>query len=162
MDCSPAGFPVLHCLPKFAQTYVLPVGDTIQPSHPLPSPSLPAINLSQCRVFSNESIICIRWLKYWSFSFSISPFNEYSRLISFSMDRFDLPAVLGTPKSLLQHWVQKHQFLGAQFPYGPALTSILTTGKTIVLTRCNCIYIYKHIGTHTYVRKRFWKEIYFG
>ena len=63
---------------------------------------LPSIFLST-RVFSNESIPCIRWPKYWSFSFSISPFNEYSRLISFSMDRFDLLAVLGTLKSLLQH-----------------------------------------------------------
>ena len=119
---------------------------------------LPSI-FPSTRVFSDESILCIRWPKYWSFSFSISPFNEYSRLISFSMDRFDLPAVLGTPKSLLQHWVQKHQFLGAQFPYGPALTSILTTGKTIALTRWNCIYIYKHICTHICVRKRFWKGI---
>ena len=59
------------------------------------------------RVFSNESILCIRWPKYWSFSFSISPFNEYSRLNSFSMDRFDLPAVLGTLKSLLQHCISK-------------------------------------------------------
>ena len=67
---------------------------------------LPSIFLST-RVFSNESIPCIRWPKYWSFSFSISPFNEYSRLISFSMDRFDLLAVLGTLKSLLQHCSSK-------------------------------------------------------
>ena len=67
---------------------------------------LPSI-FPSTKVFSNESILCIRWPKYWSFSFSISPFNEYSRLNSFSMDRFDLPAVLGTLKSLLQHCISK-------------------------------------------------------
>ena len=100
----------LPCPPpslELAQTHAHRVGDAIQPSHPLPSPSLSAISLSQYRVFSNESILCIKWPKYWSFSFSISPFNEYSRLISFSMDRFDLPAVLGTLKSLLQHCSSK-------------------------------------------------------
>ena len=66
------------------------------------------------RVFSNESVLCIRWPKYWSFSFNISPSNEYSRLISFRMDWLDLLAVQGTLKSLLQHQVQKHQFFGAQ------------------------------------------------
>ena len=102
-----SGSPVLHHLLELAQTHAHRVGDAIQPSHPLPSPSVPAINLSQYRVFSNESILCIKWPKYWSFSFSISPFNEYSRLISFSMDRFDLPAVLRTLKSLLQHCSSK-------------------------------------------------------
>ena len=68
--------------------------------------------LPQIRVFSNESALCIRWPKYWSFSFSISPFNEYSGLISFRMDWLDLLAVQGTLKSLLSNTtVQKHQFL---------------------------------------------------
>ena len=65
-------------------------------------------------VFSNKSVLCIRWPKYWSFSFSISPSNEYSGLISFKMDWLDLLAVQGTLKSLLQHHIQKHQFFGAQ------------------------------------------------
>ena len=74
---------------------------------------LPSIVLS-IRVFSNESVFHIRWPKYWSFSFSISPSNEYSGLISFSMDWLNLLAVQGTLKSLLQHTVQKHQFFCTQ------------------------------------------------
>ena len=77
------------------------VGDAIQPSHPLLSPFLPAFNLSQHQGLSNESFLCIRWPKYWSFSFSISPSNECSGLISFRMDWLDLLAVQGTLKSLL-------------------------------------------------------------
>ena len=73
----------------------------IQPSHPLSSPSPPTFNLSQHRVFSNDSVLRIRWPKYWSFSFSISPSNEYSGLIAFRIDRFDLLAVQETLKSLL-------------------------------------------------------------
>ena len=72
---------------------------------------------------------------YWSFSFSISPFNEYSGLISFSIDRFDLLAVQGTLKSLLQHRSLKASVPQCSVSYGPALTSILTAGKTIALTR---------------------------
>ena len=88
--------------------------DAIHPSHPLLSP-FPTFNVSQHhpRVFSNESVLHIRWPKYWSFSCSISPSKEYSGLISFRIDWFDL-AVQGTLKSLLQHTVQKHQFFGAQ------------------------------------------------
>ena len=67
------------------------------------------------RVFSNESVLCIRWPKYWSFSFSISPSNEYSGLISFRMDWLDLLAVQGTLKSLSNTTVQNHQFFGTQF-----------------------------------------------
>ena len=87
------GIPVHHHLSKFTQTHVHWIGDAIQPSHPLMSPSVPTFNLSRVRVFSNESILHIRWLKYWSFSFSISPFNEYSGLISFRVDWVDLLAV---------------------------------------------------------------------
>ena len=72
------------------------------------------------RVFSNESVLCIRWPKYWSFSFIISPSNEYSGLISFRINWLDLPAVQGTRKSLLQH----HNFSALSFLYSPTLTSI--------------------------------------
>ena len=85
MDCSMPGFPVHHQLLEFTQTHVHHAGDAIQPSNPLSSPS-PAFNLSQHQIFSNESVFLIRWPKYWSFSFSISPSNEYSRLISFRID----------------------------------------------------------------------------
>ena len=166
MDCSTPGLPVHHQLPESTHTHVHSVGDAIQPSHPLSSPSPPALNLSQhqfssvqvlshvqlsvtpwtaacqaslsiansqslpklmsiesvmpsnhlilchpllllppifpnIRVFSNESVFCIRWPKYWSFSFNISPSNEYSGLISFRMDWLDLVAVQGTLKSFL-------------------------------------------------------------
>ena len=91
MDCSMPGFPVHHQLPELAQTHVHRVGDAIQPSHPLPLLLPPSIFLS-ISVYSNESVLCIRWPKYWSFSFSISPSNEYSGLISFRIDWFDLLA----------------------------------------------------------------------
>ena len=104
MDCSTPGFPVLHHLLELAQTHIHWVSDALWPSHPLSSPSPPVLNLSQHpRVFSSELAIHIRWPKYWSFSFSIGPSNEYSGLISFRIDWFDLLAVQGTLKSLLQH-----------------------------------------------------------
>ena len=78
MDCNTAGLPVYHQLPELTQTHVHWVSDAIQPTHPLSSPFPPAFNLSQHPVFSNQSILRIRWPKYWSFSFSISPSNEYS------------------------------------------------------------------------------------
>ena len=86
MDCRMPGLPVHHQLPEFTQTHVHWVGDFIQPSHPLSSPSPPAFNLPQHLGLFNESVLCIRWPKYWSFSFSISPSSEYSGLISFRMD----------------------------------------------------------------------------
>ena len=98
MDCSTPGFPVLHILPEFAQTHVHQISDAIQLSHLLLPSIFPSI-----RVFSRESVLCIRWPKNWSFSFSISSTNEYSGLISFRIDWFDLLAVQGTLKSLLQH-----------------------------------------------------------
>ena len=101
MDCITPGFPVLHHLSELAQTHVHRVGDAIQPSHPLSSPSPPAFNLSTNRVFSNESVLRIRWPEYWSFSISHS--NDYSGLISFRMDWFELLEVPGILKSLLQH-----------------------------------------------------------
>ena len=108
MDCSTPGFPVLHHLPKFAQTHVCRVGDAIQPSHPLSSPSPPAFTLSQHQgLFQMSQLFTLRWPKYWSFSFSISPSNEYSGLISFRMNWLDLLGVPGTLKSLLQYHSSK-------------------------------------------------------
>ena len=100
MDCSKPGFPVLHCLLEFAQTHIHWLNDAIQPSHPLLPPSPLVLSLYSIRVFSNESAFSLRWPKYWSFSFSISTSNEYSGLISFRIDWFDLLAVQGTLKSL--------------------------------------------------------------
>ena len=116
-DCS-MPVPVHHQLPKLAQTYVRRVVDTIQPSHPLLSPSPPTFKIfPSIRVFSNVSVLHIRWPKYWSFSFSISPSNEYSGLISFTIDWLDLLAVQGTLKSLLQHHSSKASILWASgFP----------------------------------------------
>jgi len=108
MDCSTPGFPVHHQLPEITQIHVHQVGDAIQPTHPLLAPS-PAFSLSSIRVSSSESVLCIRWPKYWSFSFS--PSNEYSGLISFRMDWLDLLAVQRTLKSLLQHHSSKASIL---------------------------------------------------
>ena len=115
MDCSTPGFPDHHQLLEFTQTHVHRFGDNIQPSHPLSSPSflLPSI-FSSIRVFSNESVLRIRWPKYQSFSFSISPSKEHPGLISFRMDLLDLLAVQGTLKSLLQYHSSEHQLFGAQ------------------------------------------------
>ena len=99
MDCSTLGFLVLHYLLGFTQTHVHWVDDAIELVYPL----LPPLLLASTRVFSIESAHCTRWPKYWSFSFSISPSNEYSGLISFRIDWFDLLDVQGTLKSLLQH-----------------------------------------------------------
>ena len=113
-DCSTPGLPVPHHLPQFVQTHVRWVGDAMQPSHPLLFPSSLALNLSQHRAFSSELALCIRWPKYWSFSFRKSPPSEYSRLISFRIDQFDLSAVQGTLKSLPQHHNSKaKRFLGS-------------------------------------------------
>ena len=100
MDCSTPGLLVHHQLSEFTQTHVHQLGDAIQPSHPLLSPSLllPSV-FPSIRVFSNESVLCIRWPKYWSFTFSISPSSEYSELISFRMDWLNHLAVQRTLKS---------------------------------------------------------------
>ena len=111
MDCSTPGFPIHHQLLELTQTHVHRVGDAIQPSHPLLSPSPPAFNLSSIRAFSNESVLHIRWPKYWSFSFSISPSNKNSGRISFRMDWLGLLAVQGTLKSLLKHHSSKASIL---------------------------------------------------
>ena len=147
MDCSTPGFPVLHRLPEYAQTHVHWVGDAIQPSHPLSSPSPPTFYL--CRDLSSESALGIKWPKCWSFSFSfsITPSNEYSGLISFRIDWLDLLAVQGTLKSLLQH----HSLKASTFQHSAFFTvqllhPYMTTGKSIALTIqtfvCKMMYIY--------------------
>ena len=133
MDCSPSGFLVLHHLLEFAQTHVHWVGDAIQPSHPLLPPSH-ALNLSQHQVFSSESALCIRWPKYWSISFSISPSNKYSGLI-YLIDWLDLLAVQGTLKSLLWHRSWKASILQRSAFFMIQLSHLyVTTGKNIALT----------------------------
>ena len=135
MNRSMPGLPVHHQLSEFTQTPVHWVGDAIQPSHPLSSPS-PSSIFPSIRVFYNESILPIRWPKYWSFSFSISPSSEYSGLISFKMDWLDLLAVQGTLKGLLQHHSSKASILQLSDFFIVQLSHpYMTTGKTIALTR---------------------------
>ena len=100
------GFPVFHCLPEFAQTHVHRVSDVIQPCC-----FLLLLIFPSTRVFSNESALCIRWPQYWTFSLSINPSNDYLGLISFRINWFDLLAVQGTLKSLLQHHSSKASIL---------------------------------------------------
>ena len=139
MNCSTPGLPVHHQLPEFIQTHVHRVGDAIQPSHPLLSPSPPAFNFSQHQGFSNESAFCIRWPKYWSFSFYISPSKEIPGLIS-RMDWLDLLAVQGTLNSLLQHHSSKASILWCSAFFIVQLSyPCLTTGKSIALTRQNFV-----------------------
>ena len=102
MDCSTPGFPVFHYLPEFAQAHVHWVGDDIQPSHPLSSPSPPAFNLSQHQGLFLSWLFASGRPKFWSFSFSISPSSGYSGLISFRIDWFYLLTVQGILKSFLQ------------------------------------------------------------
>ena len=138
MDCSTPGFPVLHHLPELAQTHDHQVNDAVQPSHPLsPALLLPSI-FPSIRIFFNELALCIRRPKYCCFSFR--PFNEYSGLISFRIDWFDLLAILGTLKSLLQHHSSK-----ASIPQCSAFFMVQishpyrATGKAIVLTIQNFV-----------------------
>ena len=124
IDCCTRGFPVLHHLPELTQTHVHRVSDAIQPSHLCRPLLFPPSIFPSIRVFSNELVFHIRWPKCWSFSFSISPSNEYSGLISFRMDWLDFLAVQGTLKSLLQHHSSKASSLALSFLYGPALASV--------------------------------------
>ena len=136
MDCSMPGFPVHHQLLEFTQTHVHWISDAIQPFPPLSSPSPPASNLSSIGVFYDESVLRIRWPKYWSCSLSISPSNEYSGLISFRMDWFDNLAVQGTLKSLLQHHSSKASILRCSAFFMVQLSHpYMTTGKTIALSQ---------------------------
>ena len=136
MDCSTLGFPVHHQLPELTQTHFHWV--TVPSNHLTlccPLLLLPSI-FPSIRVFSEESVLRIRWPEYWSFSFNISPSNEYSALISFRMDWLDLLAVQETLKSLLQHHSSKASILRCSAFFIVQLSHpYMTTGKTIALTR---------------------------
>ena len=138
MDCSMPCLSVLHYLPKFPQTnvqWVMIPSNHLILCHPLLLPStFPSI-----RVFSNESALLIRWPKYWCFIFSISPSIEYSGLISFRTDSFDLLAVQGTFRSLLQHHSSKASILLALHLTIQLSQPYMTTGKTIALTICTFV-----------------------
>ena len=137
MNHSTPGLSVHHQLPEFTQLKLMSIESVMPSSHSilcrpilLPPPILPSI-----RIFSNESTLCMRWPKYWSFRFSISPSNEHSGLISFRMDWLDLLAVQGTLKSLLQH----HSSIASNLWHSAFFTvqlshPYMTTGKTIALT----------------------------
>ena len=145
MNHSTPGLPVHHQLPECTQTHVHRVSDAIQPSHPLLSPLLLLASIfPSIRVFSNESALRMRWPKYWSFSFSISPSNEHPGLISFRMDWLALLAVQGTLKfspskglsSFLQQCSSKASILQHSAFFIIQLSHpYITTGKTIALTR---------------------------
>ena len=136
MNRSMPGLPVYHQLPASTQTHVHRVGDAIQPSHPLSSPSLLPSVFPSIRVFSNESALRMRWPKYWSFHLSISPSSEHPGLISFRMDWLDFLAVQGTLKSLLHHHSSKTSILRRSAFFTVQLSHpYMTTGKTIALTR---------------------------
>ena len=135
INCSIPGFLVHHQLLELAQTQAYWVSDAIQPSHTQSSPS-PAFNFPSISDFSNESDLCIRWLKYGSFSFSISPSNEQSGLISFRIHLFGLLAVQGNLKGLLQHHSSKTSVLQCSaFFMVKCSLPYMTSGKTIALTR---------------------------
>ena len=132
MDCSTPGFPVHHQLAELVQIHVHWVHDATQPSHPLPSP-FPALIFPNIRVFFNESVLRIRWPKYWNFS--ISPSNKYSGLISFRIDWLDLLTLQGILKGLLQHHSSKASILWCLAFFMVQLSHLyMTTGKTIALT----------------------------
>ena len=128
--------PVYHQLLESTQTHLHWVGDAIQLSLPLLSPSPPAPNPSQNQGLFNESTHCMTWPKYWSFSFSISPSNEDPGLISYTMNWFDILAVQGTLNSLLQHHNSKASLLWSSAFFTIQLSHLhMTTEKTIALTR---------------------------
>ena len=136
MDYSMPGFPDYQQVPELAQTTSIKL---VMPSKHLvlchPLLLWPSI-FSRIRVFSNESVLCIRWPKWWGFSFSISPSSDYSGLISFRIEWFDLLAVQGTPKSLFQYHSSKASILWHSTFFMVQLSHpYMTTGKTIALTR---------------------------
>ena len=139
MDCSTSSLSVLHHLTKFAQAPVHCTGDAIQPSHPLMLSLLllPSI-FASIRNCSSESVVCIRWPKYWSLNFSISSANEYSGLISLQIDWFDL-AVQGTLSSFLQHHSLKASALSRSTFLMVQLSQPYLTTETIALTIQNFV-----------------------
>ena len=135
MNRSMPGLRIHHQLPESTQTHGHRVGDAIQPSHPLLSPS-PALNLSQHQGLFKMSALHIRWPQYWSFSFNISPSIEHPGLISFRMDWLDLLAVQGPLKGLLKHYSSKASILQCSAFFIVQLSHpYMTTGKAIALTR---------------------------
>ena len=136
MNHSMPGLPVHHQHPEFTQTHIHWIGNAIQPSHLLSSPSPLALNLSQHQGLSNESALRIRQPTFWSFSSNISPSNEFPGLISFRIDWLHLLAVQGTLKSLLQQHSSKASILQHSSFFIVELSHpYMTTGKTIALTR---------------------------
>ena len=121
MNRSTPGLPIHHQLPESTQTHVHRVGDAIQPPHLLSFPLLLPLIPPSIRVFSNESALCMRWPKYWSFSFSISPSNEHPGLISFRMDWLDLAVVPGSSPTLQLKSINSSAF---SFLHSPTVTSI--------------------------------------
>ena len=135
MNCNTPGLPVLHYLLEFVQTDVCWFNDAIHLSHLQSSTSLLPSIFPSTRVFSNEHALSISWPEYWSFSFSISPSSEYSRLIFFRIDWFDHLAVQGTLKSLLQNHSSKASILQCSAFFMVQLSHLnITTGKTIAMT----------------------------
>ena len=136
MNRKEPGLPVHHQLLEFIQTHVHRVGYSIQPSHPLSSPSPPALKLSQHPGFSNESDLCIRWPKYWSFSFNIRPSNEHPGLISFRIDWLDL---LESPRdSQKSSPTPQFKIINSSvlsFLHSPTLTSIPDHWKNHILDK---------------------------
>ena len=135
MDCSTPGLPVHHHSRSLLKLMSI---ELVMPPNPLIHcrPLLPPSIFPSIRVFSNKSVLCIRWPKYWSFSFNISPSSEHSGLISFRMDCLGLLAVQGTCKSLLQHHSSKASILWHSAFFIVQLSHpYITTGKTIALTR---------------------------
>ena len=135
LSCSMPGFPVLHCLLAFAQTHVHWVSDAIQPSILCRRLCLLPSVLPSIRVSSNESALCIRWLKYWNFSFSINPSNKYSGLISCMINWFDLLAVQGTLRVFSSTTIQKHQSAISIHMSAPSWSSPLPPPPTIPTPR---------------------------
>ena len=124
MDCSVPSFPVLHYLLELAQTHVHWVTDDIQSSHPLLSHFLPPSGFPSIRVFSNESVLHVRWPKYRSFSFNISPSKEYSGLLSFRMNWLELFPAQGSLKSILKHHSSKASIIWHSAFFLVQLTSV--------------------------------------
>ena len=136
MNCRMPGLSDHHQFLESTQTHVHWVDDAIQPSHPLSSPSPPALISPSFRVFSSELVLHIRWPKYWCFSFTISPTNEHPGLIYFRMDWLDLLVIQGPLKSLLQHHSSKASVLQCSAFFMVQLTHpYMTTGKNIDLAR---------------------------
>ena len=147
MNSSIPSIPVVHYLPEFAQTHAF---ESVMPSNNLilrhPLLLLPSL-FPRIRVFFSESALCIRWPKYWSFSFSISLSNEYSGLISFRIDCFDLLAVQGTLKSLLQHhsskasifWCSAFLIIQLSHPYMTIVRLGVTISNSYIFNRSRIV-----------------------